>query len=43
MYATIGRLALVPLELRNKMLKSQVNRQMIRLAPKPQEVYNNQK
>jgi hypothetical protein len=40
-YATPSRQAWVSQELRNKVLKQLVNRQMIGLAPKSQDVYNN--
>jgi hypothetical protein len=43
LYATQGTWAWVPPELRNKVLKPQVNRQMIRPTPKPWKVYDSRK
>jgi len=42
-YATLGKQAWLPQDLRNKILKPSVNCQMIGLTPKPQDVYDSWK
>jgi hypothetical protein len=43
LYAISSKRTWVPQDLRNKVLKQHVNRQMIGLALKPQDVYNSWK